>query len=109
MLRLLFRKASLFSKITPQILPTLTAQFEKQPSLKALGAHYSPENTDQLFDLIISSKVTPAQSNGALEHLLELCRTESDEELNLVVNVMKQKAINYTRLENLLEAASQFE
>jgi hypothetical protein len=55
-----------FAKITPEIYPQIKIQFEKSPSLKSLGEYFTNENREELFDLVIKSKITPIQSNNAL-------------------------------------------
>jgi tetratricopeptide (TPR) repeat protein len=109
MIRLLFRHAARFAKITPEIYPKMRAQLEESLSLKSLGEYFAPENREELLELVMKSKLTPTQSNSALESLLELCGTDSDQELNLIVNVLKQRAINHTRTGNLADSVGDFE
>ena len=70
MIRLIARHTRHFAKLTPQLYPQLKLQFEKQPVLKSLGEYFTNENKETLFNLVIESRITPTQSNSALESLL---------------------------------------
>lgn len=66
MIRLLFRQAACFAKLTPELYPKIRAQLESSQSLKSLGEYFSRENREELLEVVMKSKLTPAQSNSAL-------------------------------------------
>jgi tetratricopeptide (TPR) repeat protein len=66
MIRLLFRQAARFAKLTPNLYPQMRSQLEGSLSLKSLGEYFSRENREELLEVVMKSKLTPSQSNTAL-------------------------------------------
>ena len=57
----------------------------------------------------MASHVGPLQANSTLEKLADMCPTEKDEDLSLLVNILKQRGINFSRTGQLAKAVEQFE
>lgn len=62
-----------------------------------------------MYQIIIETKMNPFESNKALNSLVDICPAQNDSELNVLVNILKQKAINYTRLNDIPSAIQEFE
>jgi tetratricopeptide (TPR) repeat protein len=91
------------------MLPQLQAQLRKEPSLRALGPLFTKENSERLFELVVESRLPVKQTNSTLDELFELCGSDSDRDLNLLANILKQKGLNHTRTQNLPAAIDSFE
>ena len=107
--KLVGRRIALFSKITPLVLPQLQKTLEQTRSISSLGEYLTQENAAPLLELVINARLTLPEANSALDGLSELCSTGNEEEINLIVNILKQKGINFSRMGDLPSAISHFE
>ena len=79
-------------------MPALRKQLLETRSLPSLGEYFCSDNREALFSLVLESKLSPLEANTALDSLSELCSAENDLQINLISNILKQKAINYSRI-----------
>jgi tetratricopeptide (TPR) repeat protein len=109
MMKNMLRSLARFCAIKPEMMPQLQDQLRKEPSLKALGPLFNKQNSEHLFNLILDSRMPIKQTNSTLDELFELCESDTDRDLNLLANILKQKGINNTRTQNIPAAIQEFE
>ena len=56
----------------------------------------------------MSSRLNHFEANTALDSLFELCSTRNDQQINLIVNILKQKGINLSRAGDIPNSIVQF-
>ena len=56
----------------------------------------------------MNTKMNAIQVNNALDSLFELCSTKNDQQINLIVNILKQKGIILSRIGDIPNSIIQF-
>ena len=106
MKRLLLVTLRPFSKLNEQLVNTLRQDFFKNPTTTAFGQYFTSQNVQTLLKIVVQAKITVPQSNAVLSSLLNLCTTETDAQLNIIANILKQRGINNVRIGDLPSAIS---